>query len=109
VGGIVAGLNEGVRSFNTSPELESQADEKKYGINEHVYTLADYANAFRRGGLRLLGMERSVGYTQFLAESEQRAARRALAVPLVGDWLAPVVLLGFMRPYDGVNLYARKA
>ncbi|MGL4651457.1 MAG: methyltransferase domain-containing protein [Caldilineaceae bacterium] len=108
VGGVVAGLNEGVRSFNTSPELESQADEKKYGINEHVYTLADYGSAFRRGGLHLVGMERSVGYERFLADVNRKIARRALSVPLIGNWVAPVVVLGFLHPYDGVNLYARK-
>lgn len=108
VGGVVAGLNEGVRSFYASPDLDTQADEKKYGINEHVYTLADYAKAFTATGLRLVGLERSIGYEAFMGEPSQAIARRALALPLVGEWVAPVVVLGFLHPYDGLNLYARK-
>lgn len=108
VGGVVAGLNEGVRSFRASPENEGQADEKAYGINEHVYTLADYATAFWQSGLRLVGMERSVGYSKFMAEANQEIAQRALSVPGVGEWVAPVVVLGFLHPYDGANFYARK-
>jgi len=107
-GGIVAGLNEGVRSFRSSPDLDSQADEKKYGINEHVYTLSDYALACWRNRLRVLEVERSVGYTQFMAEVNQKTARRAHAIPLLGKWIAPVIVLGFLHPYDGLNLYARK-
>lgn len=41
VGGVVAGLNEGVRDGATA-DTDVQAAEKTYGINEHVYTLTDY-------------------------------------------------------------------
>lgn len=29
-------------------------------------------------------------------------------VPLAGEWLAPLMVLGFAHPNDGVSLYATK-
>ena len=37
-GGIVAGLNEGIRGIGRSADNPDQAGEKELGINEHVHT-----------------------------------------------------------------------
>jgi hypothetical protein len=107
-GGVVAGLNEGVRSFRADPNAEIQADEKTYGINEHVYTLTDYFSAFWRSGLWVNRFERSIGYEWFMSESLKQRVRQLRTVPVAGDWLAPLAVLGFAHDYDGVSFYAVK-
>src|SRR3954454_22422593 len=50
-GGVVAGLNEGVRGVGRSAENPEQAGEKELGNNEHVHTVLAYGLAFARAGL----------------------------------------------------------
>jgi SAM-dependent methyltransferase len=100
-GGIVAGLNEGIRGVHRSSENPEQAGEKELGINEHVHTVWAYAAAFAREGLVVRGLERSDGYPpvpfgQFLSR-----------VPKIGMTLATLVHLSAAR-YAGVSIYARK-
>ena len=52
-GGIVAGLNEGIRGVGRSAENPDQAGEKELGINEHVHTVWAYlARVHARGRRR---------------------------------------------------------
>jgi SAM-dependent methyltransferase len=61
-GGVVAGLNEGIRGVFRDPANPDQAGEKELGINEHVHTVWAYADAFRRAGLRIRRIERAEGW-----------------------------------------------
>ena len=38
-GGYVLALNEGTRALQRSGDAPDQAEERRYGINEHVHTL----------------------------------------------------------------------
>ncbi len=108
VGGVVAGLNEGVRAYGATADTDVQAAEKTYGINEHVYTLTDYFGSFWRSGLRVNRFERGIGYEWFMSEENKRRVALLQQVPLAGEWLAPLMVLGFAHPNDGVSLYATK-
>lgn len=108
VGGVVAGLNEGVRSFSASPDAELQATEKTYGINEHVHTLWGYFSAFGQNKLFVTRMERAIGYQWFMASEQQTKLQRLRSIPGLGEWLAAIYVLGFQHPYDGVTIFSRK-
>jgi SAM-dependent methyltransferase len=100
-GGVVAGLNEGVRGVGRSTENPEQAREKELGINEHVHTVWAYLMVFARAGAVLRGMERSDGrppvpFGYFLSR-----------VPKVGMTLGTLVHLSAAQ-YAGVSIYARK-
>jgi uncharacterized protein YbaR (Trm112 family) len=107
-GGIVAGLNEGVRAFGSSPDSEKQSEEKSYGINEHVHTLWDYYSAFSRNGLFVTEVMRAIGYECLIGPKHKALADRLLRIPLVGKWCAALFVLGFAHPYDGVTIFARR-
>jgi uncharacterized protein YbaR (Trm112 family)/SAM-dependent methyltransferase len=107
-GGLVAGLNEGMRSFLARADADSQSREKGFGINEHAYTLWDYRRAFRGGGLRVVEMRRGIGYDQLLAPRLKLFINPLRRLPRVGEALAAWLLLGVIHAYDGVSLYARK-
>ena len=61
-GGMVAGLNEGIRGVGRSADNPEQAGEKELGINEHVHTVWTYLSAFTRAGAVVRRMERSDGW-----------------------------------------------
>ncbi len=107
-GGIVAGLNEGVRRFGASPNNELQEQEKGYGINEHVHSIGGYWKAFSRCGLLVTRISRSIGYDKIIGEKIQRRAKQLERIPVIGDWAAAVAVVGLFHEYDGVTLYARK-
>jgi SAM-dependent methyltransferase len=100
-GGVVAGLNEGVRGVGRSAENPEQAGEKELGINEHVHTVWTYLTVFARAGAAVRRMERSDGWPPvpfgyFLSR-----------VPKVGITLGTLVHLSAAQ-YAGVSVYARK-
>jgi len=61
-GGVVAGLNEGVRGVLRGSVNPDQAGEIALGINEHVHTVWAYAAAFMRAGLVVRRLERPDGW-----------------------------------------------
>jgi hypothetical protein len=100
-GGVVAGLNEGIRGVMRSSENPDQAGEIELGINEHVHTVWAYAAAFARSGLVVRRLERSDGWPPvpfgyFLSR-----------VPKVGMTLGTLAHLTAAR-YAGASVYARK-
>ncbi len=100
-GGVVAGLNEGVRGLGRSSDNPDQAGEKELGINEHVHTAVAYAVAFMRAGCVLRRMERSDGWPPvpfgfFISR-----------IPKVGMTVGTIAHLSAAR-YAGVSIYARK-
>lgn len=107
-GGIVAGISEGVRAFESSPEAELQAQEKTYGINEHVHTLWDYYRAFLRSRLWVTKIYRAVGYEWFMADFRAKRVARWDKIPLLGEWIKAIDIMGYAHEYDGVTLYSRK-
>lgn len=107
-GGIVAGLNEGVRAFWASPEAEGQAKEKTYGINEHSYTLGDYYKAFRRAGLQIRQVTHSGRYRLFLPPKWQRVLQTLERLPFSRGRLAISLLVNYLHPYEGLTIYGCK-
>lgn len=107
-GGIVAGLGEGVRAFHASDNAEIQATEKTYGINEHAYTLADYYRAFLRNRLWVTKIYRAADEKWFMPDATKAKLARWRQIPLVGDWLATVGLVGYWHDYEGLSIYSRK-
>lgn len=108
-GGVVAGLNEGVRAFRASPDAAGQATEKGYGINEHVYTLWDYYTAFRRQGLHITQIYRAAGDELVRTNSQRRRfwwVQRWL--PRLGQGFVTALLIGFLHEYDGLSIYSIK-
>jgi SAM-dependent methyltransferase len=100
-GGVVAGLNEGIRGLRRSSENPAQEGEKTLGINEHVHTVWEYAAAFRRAGLTVRRVERAEGwppvpYGGLLSK-----------LPKVGMTLGTVVHLSAVE-YGSASIYARK-
>jgi SAM-dependent methyltransferase len=100
-GGLVAGLNEGVRGVLRSKDNPEQEGEKALGINEHVHTVWTYALAFVRNGLTLRRLERADGrlpvpFGYFLSR-----------VPKIGMTLGT---LAHLTPahYAGVSIFGRK-
>ena len=107
-GAVVAALAEGVRDFHSSTDADLQATEKTYGINEHVHTLLDYYMAFVRNKLWVTKMYRAVGHEWFVTEERKKRIARWAAIPLLGDWITTVDLMGFTHEYDGLTVYSRK-
>lgn len=107
-GGIVAGLNEGVRAFRASPDAEGQATEKAYGINEHVYTLWDYYAAFRRHRLSITKIYRAAGDEWFTGDKKQRRLKLWRRLPWLSNGVLTALLIGFLHRYDGLSIYSVK-
>ncbi len=103
-GGVVAALNEGTRALRASGEVPDQAEEKRYGINEHVHTLYAYLWAFARAGLLVLRVEQAEGYADL---RRRRIAGQLLRLPLVGR-SAATFFAQTCHGYSGVSLFARK-
>jgi len=100
-GGVVAGLNEGVRGVLRSKENPEQDAEKALGINEHVHTIWHYALAFARKGVIVRRVERADGWPPlpfgyFLSH-----------VPKVGMTVGTLVHLTPAR-YAGASIYGRR-
>lgn len=107
-GGIVAGLNEGVRAYWASANDKGQAKEKTYGINEHSYTLSTYYQAFRQAGLQIKQVMHSTRYQEFLPRRWQWLLQTVDSLPFYGDRLAISLLVNFLHPYEGLTLYGQK-
>jgi SAM-dependent methyltransferase len=100
-GGVVAGLNEGVRGLLRSKDNPEQDAEKALGINEHVHTVWHYAIAFARKGVIVRRVERADGWPPlpfgyFLSH-----------VPKVGMTVGTLVHLTPAR-YAGASIYGRR-
>jgi ubiquinone/menaquinone biosynthesis C-methylase UbiE len=102
--GIVAALNEGTRAVRASGEVEDQAEEKGFGINEHVHTLYAYLWAFARAGLLVRRVEHAEGDRDLRG---RRIGGKLRRLPVVGrsaaTWFAQTCY-----GYSGVSLFARK-
>jgi SAM-dependent methyltransferase len=103
-GGVVAALNEGTKALGASADVEDQAEEKGFGINEHVHTLYAYLWAFLRAGLLLQRVEHAEGDADLRG---RRIGGKLRRLPLVGrpaaTWFAQTCY-----GYSGVSLFARK-
>ena len=103
-GGIVAALNEGTRALRASGEVEDQAEEKEFGINEHVHTLYAYLWAFARAGLVVRRVEHAEGDADLVG---RRIGGKLRRLPGVGrsaaTWFAQTCY-----GYSGVSLFAKK-
>jgi SAM-dependent methyltransferase len=100
-GGVVAGLNEGVRGVLRPSENPEQAGEKELGINEHVHTVWTYIAAFTRAGLWIRGLERPDGLPP------QPYGGRLSRIPAIGPTVGTLTHLSAIR-FGGVSIYARK-
>jgi uncharacterized protein YbaR (Trm112 family) len=100
-GGVVAGLNEGIRGVRRAPDNPEQEGEKALGINEHVHTPWEYVRAFTRAGLVVRRVERPDGrrprpYGTLLSQ-----------IPKIGPSLGAFVHLSAAH-YGGLSIYARR-
>ncbi len=100
-GGVVGGLNEGIRGLRRSSDNPAQDGEKALGINEHVHTVWGYAAAFRRARLTVRRVERAEGwppvpYGGLLSR-----------IPKIGMTLGTIVHLS-AAGYGSASFYARK-
>ena len=104
-GGHVLALNEGTRAVYRSGDAPDQAEERTYGINEHVHTLYAYLWAFGRAGLVVRRIEQADGYEEMAG---RRIGGKLLRLPAVGrsaaTWFTQTVY-----GYQGASLVARKA
>ena len=104
-GGHVLALNEGTRAVYRSGDAPDQAEERTYGINEHVHTLYAYLWAFGRAGLVVRRVEQADGYEEMAG---RRIGGKLLRIPVVGrsaaTWFTQTVY-----GYQGASLVARKA
>jgi ubiquinone/menaquinone biosynthesis C-methylase UbiE len=103
-GAVVAALNEGTRALGVGGEVADQAEEKSFGINEHVHSLPAYLWAFVRAGLLVRRIEQAEGYDEL---AQRRIAGRLLRVPGVGR-SAATLFAQSCHGYSGVSLYALK-
>lgn len=103
-GAVVAALNEGTRALGRSGDVEEQAEEKSFGINEHVHSLPAYLWAFARAGLLVRRIEQAEGYEELAG---RRIAGRLLRLPVVGR-TAATLFAQSCYGYAGVSLYSRK-
>lgn len=103
-GGTVAALNEGTRAVRASGEVEDQAEEKEFGINEHVHTLYAYLWAFARAGLVVRRVEHAEGDADLV---NRRIGGKLRRLPGVGrpaaTWFAQTCY-----GYSGVSLFAKR-
>jgi len=74
-GGWVCALNEGTRALGAPGDVPDQAEEKEFGINEHVHTLYVYLWSFARSGLVVRRVEQAEGYEELAGR--RVAGRRA--------------------------------
>jgi SAM-dependent methyltransferase len=100
-GGVVAGLNEGIRGVRRPDDNPEQEGEKALGINEHVHTPWAYVTAFTRAGLVIRRLERPDGlrprpYGTLLSQ-----------IPKIGPSLGAFVHLSGSH-YGGISIYARR-
>ena len=100
-GGVVAGLNEGVRGVLRSKENPEQEAEKQLGINEHVHTIWHYAAAFARKGVIVRRVERADGWPPL------PFGYLLSHVPKVGMTVGTLVHLTPAR-YAGASIYGRR-
>jgi len=100
-GGVVAGLNEGIRGVFRNPANPDQAKEKELGINEHVHTVWSYSAAFQRAGLRVRRIERAEGWPPV------PWGGLLSRIPKVGLTAGTVVHLS-AATYASASIYARK-
>ncbi len=103
-GGVVAALNEGTRAVRASGEVEDQAEEKGFGINEHVHTLYAYLWAFWRSGLAVVRVEHAEGDADL---RDRRIGGRLRRLPVVGR-SAATLFAQTCYGYSGVSLFARR-
>lgn len=103
-GGLVAALNEGTRAVTRTGDAPDQAEERTYGINEHVHTLYAYLWAFGRAGLAVTRVEQADGYEELAG---RRIGGRLLRLPLVGR-SASTWFTQTCYGYQGVSLFSRK-
>lgn len=103
-GGYVCALNEGTRALLRSGEAPDQAEERAFGINEHVHTVYAYLWAFARAGLLVRRVEQAEGYADL---ARRRVAGRLLRLPLLGR-SAATFFSQSCHGYSGVSLYARR-
>jgi SAM-dependent methyltransferase len=103
-GGLVAALNEGTRALGKPGDVPDQAEEKEFGINEHVHTLYAYLWAFARAGLAVVRVEQAEGYDDLAG---RRVAGRLLRLPGIGR-SAATWFTQSCRGYSGVSICARK-
>ena len=103
-GGHVLGLNEGTRAVWRSGNAPDQAEERGYGINEHVHTLYAYLWAFARAGVPVLRVEQADGYEELAG---RRIGGKLLRLPLVGR-SAATLFTQTCYGYQGVSLVGRK-
>jgi ubiquinone/menaquinone biosynthesis C-methylase UbiE/uncharacterized protein YbaR (Trm112 family) len=103
-GGHVVALNEGTRAVYRSGDAPDQAEERTYGINEHVHTLYAYLWAFGKAGLLVRRVEQADGYDEM---AKRRIGGKLLRIPLAGrsaaTWFAQTTY-----GYQGASLFARK-
>src|SRR5439155_18462615 len=102
--GAVAALNEGTRALGRSGDVPEQAEEKGFGINEHVHSLWAYLWAFARAGLLVRRVEQAEGYEEL---ARRRIAGRLLRLPGVGR-SASTLFAQSCHGYSGVSIFARK-
>ena len=93
-GGWVCALNEGTRALGAPGDVPDQAEEKGFGINEHVHTLYAYLWAFARAGLVVRRVEQAEGYDELAG---RRIAGRLLAAAGRGAKRRDVVLADVPR------------
>jgi ubiquinone/menaquinone biosynthesis C-methylase UbiE len=103
-GGHVLALNEGTRAVWRSGDAPDQAEERGYGINEHVHTLYAYLWAFARAGLLVRRVEQADGYDELRG---RRIAGRLLRLPFAGR-SAATWFTQTCYGYQGVSLVARR-
>ena len=103
-GGWVCALNEGTRALGAAADVPDQAEEKTFGINEHVHTLYAYLWAFARAGLVVRRVEQAEGYDDL---GRRRVAGRLLRLPLVGR-SAATFFSQTCHGYSGVSLFAQR-
>jgi ubiquinone/menaquinone biosynthesis C-methylase UbiE/uncharacterized protein YbaR (Trm112 family) len=103
-GGYVLGLNEGTRAVYRSGDAPEQAEERNYGINEHVHTLYAYLWAFARAGVAVRRIEQAEGYAGIAV---RRIGGSLLRLPVVGR-SAATLFAQSCYGYQGVSLVGRK-
>ena len=103
-GGHVVALNEGTRAVYRSGDAPDQAEERTYGINEHVHTLYAYLWAFARAGLVVRRVEQADGYHEMAG---RRIGGRLLRLPKVGR-SAATLFTQTCYGYQGASIVARR-
>jgi hypothetical protein len=100
----VVALNEGTRAVHRSGDAPGQAEEREYGINEHVHTLYAYLWAFARAGLVVRRIEQADGYDEMAG---RRIGGKLLKIPAVGR-SAATWFTQTCYGYQGASFVARR-